>query len=181
MSKKIGKMQSRNILIFTSIAILLILIITCFIIQKKYNFFNNTKYISTNKRKNYIINNVDETLLTNYISKKQNTLIIFWASWCSTCVEEADELNKFITNNPNLPIIIVSHDRELSDLENYLTTKNYKWFVIFDTDKTIRENIDKESKWIPSLYLLDKDLNIISSSTNSMTEEELLNFYNLKE
>ncbi len=174
------KNTTRKIFLILFLIIFFVIAIISFIYLKKtHNFFDNPKYIATSKRKDYIIANVDDTLLKKYVSKKDNTLIIFWASWCSTCIEESEQLNNFMINNPNIPIIIVSHDKNISDLQNYLSINNYNWFVILDTEKSIRESIDNGSKGIPATYLLDNNLNILSKTTDTMTEEEFFNFYNL--
>lgn len=173
--------------IFLIIFILLfIIIILAFGIYLCKSYLNNNKnkymingYVPTSNRNTYILQNVDDSLINNYISKHDNTLIVFWASWCQACVEEANELNNFINNNPNITVIVVSFDKNITDLENYLKNNNYNWFVIFDTERKIRKSLDNDIKGIPATYLINNTLNVISKEITSMDEDGLLKFYNL--
>lgn len=141
------------------------------------NIFNKSDYIFSKDRQSYIIQNADENFLNNYYGN-ENTMVVFSASWCKYCVEEQNDLNNFIKNNPDKKVIIVSHDKTYEDLEKYLKTNNFNWFIIFDKDKTIREHIDSGSKGIPSSYLLNKKGKIIGFTKGVMTESEFLQFYN---
>lgn len=175
----------KDLVIFTLILIFFILI-PIFLYFFKNNdktitipLEQNTKlkYVYLKDRESYIIQNVDDNFLNEYYNN-ENTMVVFTASWCKYCVEEQNELNNFIINNPDKKIVIVSHDKTYEDLENYLKTNNFNWFVIFDKDKTIRQHIDPGSNGIPSTYLLNKNGNIIGFSIGKKNEIEFLQFYN---
>lgn len=159
-------------LIFITIAISAISLF--FIYHKRTNAI---EYTRAKYRTSYIIHDASESYLTNYLSKKQNTLVIFFATWCPTCREESDSINSFISNNADIPVIVVSHDKNLDDLNNYFTENSYNWFAIFDSQKTIRENLDPGSSGIPCAYLLDSEGNILDYRKDEFTEEMLLDFY----
>lgn len=169
------------------IFIVLILVIILFLCLKNNlsvntdsdNLYNTAspEYVYLTNRESYIIHNVSNNFLDDYYGNEK-TMIIFSASWCKYCVEEQEQLNSFITNNPDKKIIIVSHDKSYEELENYLKINNFNWFVIYDKDKTIRNHIDPGSSGIPSSYLLDKDGEIIGYSKGKKTESEFLKFYN---
>lgn len=162
--------------LFLTIFIFVVLVpilLYCF----KDNLFNKSDYIFLKDRENYIIQNVDNNFLDNYYGN-ENTMVIFSASWCKYCVAEQNELNNFIQNNPDKKVIIVSHDKTYEDLDNYLKTNNFNWFVIFDKDKTIRQHIDPDVNGIPCAYLLNKNGKIIGFAKGEMTESEFLQFYN---
>ena len=57
-------------------------------------------------------------------------------------------MNEYIKSNPYKSIIIVSHDDTKDDVKKYLEENGYNWFVILDSEKTIRESIDPGSKGI---------------------------------
>jgi len=143
----------------------------------KDNLENNSNYVYLQDRKSYIIRTVSEKFLENYYGNEK-TMIVFSASWCKYCVEEQNDLNNFIVNNPETKVIIVSHDDSYESLENYLKTNNFNWFVIFDKEKTIRQHIDPNVNGIPCEYLLDKSGKIIGFSKGAKTEEEFVQFYN---
>ena len=141
------------------------------------NNYNEPEYIYASKRTEKTIVLADDTYLDNHLSKAKNTLVIFFATWCPDCTNEADSLNNFISNNKDIPVIIVSHDKEYEKLDKYLNDNGYNWFVILDSKKTIREHIDPGSKGIPSAYLLNSNNEIISYSDKTLTENEFLEFY----
>lgn len=180
-------LTKKHIKIIFILLILIIFLFFCFYffilnITNKKEIKIKDEYIYSIKRDNYIIKNVDEALINifaNYIPKEKNTLIVFFATWCQACVEESEELNKFITNNPNIPVIVVSFDKKVTDLENYLLKNKYNWFTFFDPTREIRKLYDIDTKGIPATYLVNNNFNVISKKISSMTEEELLNFYNL--
>lgn len=168
-------MKKKIIVIFS--IVIIIAICTFILICLKTNLFRNIKDNTTLKhRKNYII--CKDINLSNYINKKDKTLVIFWATWCSYCLEEAEALNEYIKYNPYKSIIIVSHDYNKDDIKNYLEEKGYNWFVILDPQKTIRENLDPDSKGIPSCYLLNQEGKIINYHKGKFTTEEFKNFFN---
>lgn len=163
------------IIILITLLSTILLLLYRFIEKKSYG-----NYIPINDRESFIIHDVNENLLQDYIYQR-NSVIVFWASWCHYCVEEAEELNNFIISNPKIPVIIVSHDTERNEVEEFLTQNNYNWFVIFDKEKTIRENLDPNSSGIPSTYILNRNFEIINFYKGPLSEKEFLDLYNQKE
>lgn len=138
------------------------------------------KYLNlkSKNRNEYIINNVDETLLTNYIEKGKYTMVSFWASWCSNCQKESEALNSFMINNKDINFIVVSHDNSVDELNSYFQSyENYNWFIIYDNKKTIRASIDKDANTIPRTYLLDGNGNVVDFIKGIATEEKLKELY----
>ncbi len=164
----------KNVLI-----ILICLIIVSTLLSIGYYFFifddNPIKY---KNRKNYILYEADESLIENYISKKENTLVIVMASWCSHCNNEAEELNKIMIDNPDYNIIVVSHDYETSEIEDFLNKHNYNWFVIHDSQRIIRKSLDPEADTVPCAYLVDTKGNLLSSTRGELNYNEIYNLYN---
>lgn len=172
-------MKNKKIYIFITISILLLLtliLVIGFIIYNNYLQKDKNEYIKTSKRDSYIIKKFDESYLLKYL-QKENNLIVFFASDCHYCVEEAPGLNEFIKQNPNIPVIMVSHDKDESALQKYLTDNNYNWFVILDPEKKIRSHIDPDATGIPSNYLIDENYNILNYFKGPLKPEELKYFY----
>lgn len=164
-------------LIIISIIFILIVIGVFTILYVKTDIFKRNKDITMAKnRKSYVIS--EDKNLSNFTNKDDKTIIVFWATWCSYCVDEADALNEYISSNPYKSIIIVSHDNNKDDLKNYLEENGYNWFVILDSEKTIRENLEPGSTGIPSSYLLDKDGKIINFHKGKLTTDEFKSFSN---
>lgn len=170
-------MKRKNIVIFISIIFIVLIVLTLVFIYFKTDLIKKNIDLTTAKsRKNYII--TDDKNLSNYINKDEKTLVIFWATWCSFCLEESNELNEYIKSNPYKSIIVVSHDDNKDDVVNYLEENGYNWFVILDPEKTIRENIDPGSSGIPSSYLLNSDMNILNFHKGKLSIDQFVSFYN---
>lgn len=170
-------MKRKNIVIFISIIFIVLIVLTLVFIYFKTDLIKKNIDLTTAKsRKNYII--TDDKNLSNYINKDEKTLVIFWATWCSYCLEESNELNEYIKSNPYKSIIVVSHDDNKDDVINYLEENGYNWFVILDPEKTIRENIDPGSSGIPSSYLLNSDMNILNFHKGKLSIDQFVSFYN---
>lgn len=170
-------MKRKNIVIFISIIFIVLIVLTLLFIYFKTDLIKKNIDLTTAKsRKNYII--TDDKNLSNYINKDEKTLVIFWATWCSFCLEESNELNEYIKSNPYKSIIVVSHDDNKDDVVNYLEENGYNWFVILDPEKTIRENIDPGSSGIPSSYLLNSDMNILNFHKGKLSIDQFVSFYN---
>ena len=167
----------KKILIIISTIFILIGIGIFTILYFKTDIFKINKDITIAKnRKSYVIS--EDKNLSNFTNKDDKTLIVFWATWCSYCVDEAEALNEYISSNPYKSIIIISHDNNKDDLKNYLEENRYNWFVILDSEKTIRENLESSSTGIPSSYLLDKDGKIINFHKGKLTTDEFTSFFN---
>ena len=168
-------MKKRLIIISTIFILIVIAIFTILYFKTDILKINKDITIAKN-RKSYVIS--EDKNLSNFTNKEDKTLIVFWATWCSYCVDEAQALNEYISFNPYKSIIIVSHDNNKDDLKNYLEENGYNWFVIVDSEKTIRENLEPGSTGIPSSYLLDKDGKIINFHKGKLTTNEFASFFN---
>lgn len=169
------------ILIAITILLLTFSIALIFFKNKIIYLFSNSNYIpaATGVRKDsYVIEIPDVNLLSKYQDEGQDMLVICMASWCHFCQEEAEDLNKFINNNPTKKIIVVSHDETKDDIESFLINHNYNWFVIFDPDTLIRTSLDSESTGIPAAYLLDSNSNILNSHVGKLDYDGIKDLYN---
>ncbi|CCZ56207.1 redoxin domain protein [Clostridium sp. CAG:1219] len=174
-----AKEMSKIRLILILIVVGSILIASLYLVYTIY-MKTSGKYLNlkSKNRNEYIINNVDETLLTNYIEKGKYTMVSFWASWCSNCQKESEALNSFMINNKDINFIVVSHDNSVDELNSYLQShENYNWFIIYDNKKTIRASIDKDANTIPRTYLLDGNGNVVDFIKGIATEEKLKELY----
>lgn len=174
-----AKEMSKIRLILILIVVGSILIASLYLVYTIY-MKTSGKYLNlkSKNRNEYIINNVDETLLTNYIEKGKYTMVSFWASWCSNCQKESEALNSFMINNKDINFVVVSHDNSVDELNSYFQSyENYNWFIIYDNKKTIRASIDKDANTIPRTYLLDGNGNVVDFIKGIATEEKLKELY----
>ncbi len=174
--REIKKIRNILIIILIISSLLIVLSIVYAIYENITGPYANLK---AKNRQELIIRNVDETLLTNYLEKDKYTFVIFWASWCSHCQNEASTLNKFMLGNKDVNFIVVSHDTSIDTLTKYFETHaNYNWFVILDSNKSIRNYVDSSAASVPRAYLLDSTGNVVDKIVGEATYDELLNLYN---
>ena len=174
-----AKEMSKIRLILILIVVGSILIASLYLVYTIY-MKTSGKYLNlkSKNRNEYIINNVDETLLTNYIENGKYTMVSFWASWCSNCQNESEAVNSFMIDNKDINFVVVSHDNSVDELNSYLQShENYNWFIIYDNKKTIRASIDKDANTIPRTYLLDGNGNVVDFIKGIATEEKLKELY----
>lgn len=178
MKKKIILIAIISIILISLVFILLFMILNKEDSEISTKSDVNYKYIETSKRKTYYIYDIDDTLLQKYVNRNELTMIVVLAAWCEVCRSEGNDLNTFIQENPSARVIIVSHDKNKEDLQFFLSSNNYNWFVIFDTERTIRQSLYSEANSIPYCFILDKDQKVVDIKKGKMTLDEFREIYN---
>ncbi len=120
-----------------------------------------------------------------YDLKSEYTLLLFSNPGCSTCGEviaqltRSNELNKALSlNHPGrtmLTILTIYPDDDLEEWLAYLDKMPANW--IHGYDKGLRITYEKlyDIKAIPTIYLLDKDKNVVLKDTSIEAVESFFN------
>lgn len=113
-------------------------------------------------------NNSNKVKLSKIVSNYK--LVIFWSRWCPHCTEMLPELNKIYQNykDKGFETIAVSIDNEVKDWKSFIEENKLNWINMLEPDdgkSTILSKYYVEET--PMLFLLDKDLNIISRPSNA--------------
>ncbi len=181
-------MLNKFIKFFSYFTIIISIILIVFLISYKiYSVLpkdetkedSTSPYIPIAKRESSIIVDVDDSLLSKYYTEDK-ILVIFWASWCSNCQSETDTITRFIQENNDATVIIVSHDNDKSDLEEYVNNNNLNWYIIYDRLRSIRNSIDPDSTFIPNTYVLDRTGAILNHHVGLLEYDDLVKLYNLE-
>lgn len=106
-------------------------------------------------------NIVFENKNTLYDIQSEQTLVVFWASWCPHCMEEMPKVNAWAKENPNTKVVAISLDdittefeKAIKGLPNLLHhTDLKKWNGAAVTDYFVYGT--------PTFILIDKDKKII--------------------
>jgi len=101
-----------------------------------------------------------------YELESEQTLVVFWASWCPHCMEEMPKLQEWAKNNPDTFVLAVSLDEDSAAIQesirNFPDMLHYcdlqKW-----NGKTVTDYFVVAT---PSLFLLDKEQKIIEKFSN---------------
>ena len=103
---------------------------------------------------------------TLYDIQSEQTLVVFWASWCPRCAEELPKVNTWAKENPNTKVVAISLDEDQTAYENAI--KEYP-NLIHNTDlkkwggKVVN---DYYIYGTPTLVLLDKDKKIMGKNAS---------------
>ncbi len=95
--------------------------------------------------------------------KKENTLVVFWASSCPHCTRFLQQLKKIYNKNINdLEIITISIDTSRTEYLSYINKNNYKWINVCDFIGWDSKPAHDYSVYAtPTMYLLNKNKMII--------------------
>jgi thiol-disulfide isomerase/thioredoxin len=94
-----------------------------------------------------------------------NIVLVFWASWCPHCMNEAlPELKKLYDENKGkFQVVAVSVDENIRNVENVVLERSFKWITIAEGkgwDGAIPTEYGITGT--PTFFVLDKDKRIIS-------------------
>ena len=113
--------------------------------------------------------NEEENLLSDNL-KGRNTLINFFASWCTPCKAEHHLFFKIKKEIPRLFIIGFSHKDDLDDSKKYLEEEGNPYsFVGVDRDGKI--GFDFGVFGLPETFIINKDGEIIYKHIGPLTKK----------
>ena len=95
----------------------------------------------------------------------RNVVLVFWASWCPDCRAEVPQLKALQAqaNPEEVAFVSVSFDRTLEALRTYIDENYLPGVQLFDPAGKKESKVAESYgvKWIPSLYLLDKNGKVV--------------------
>jgi thiol-disulfide isomerase/thioredoxin len=115
--------------------------------------------------------------LSDYIGKKNYTIIDFWASWCGPCIAEIPNLKKVYDNNEDVEIISISLDNTKKAWQRGLSRIDAPWIHLCDFQGSRSSLTESYSiKGIPFVLLLDKEgvvlnVNLRGQALNDFLEQ----------
>ena len=95
----------------------------------------------------------------------RKVVLVFWASWCPDCRAELPELQALhaAADPEQVAFVSVSFDRTLEALQRYARENSLPGVQLYDPAGMRESAIGKayHVKWIPSLYVLDAQGNVL--------------------
>lgn len=114
-----------------------------------------------------------DTIKNLYDIKAEQTLVVFWASWCPHCMEELPKLNEWAIKNLNTQVIAISLDEDKtaykSAIANFGNLSHYCDFKKWDTKAVA----DYYVYGTPTFFVLDKDKKIVGKYADFKDIEKL--------
>ena len=123
---------------------------------EKIQIIKDNYYIGSLK----LTNDKDKTL---HIKDKEASYYIlnFWASWCAPCIKEMKSLNALQKKDPDIRVITISQDKDLSSAINFFKKNNYK-----KLEKYYDKNKDTLSTFsirgIPTTFIANKNFEVFA-------------------
>lgn len=107
-----------------------------------------------------IDNNVAQKQKVDNIMANNNTIVIFWATWCSHCKEILPQI-KTMVEGSSVNVIAIALDENTTDWQNFI--KDYpNWQHIQAKEKWKNSNVENYGVYkTPTVYILDKNRKII--------------------
>lgn len=103
---------------------------------------------------------------TIYDIQSNQTLVVFWASWCPHCMEELPKVNTWAKENPNTKVVAISLDDDQAAYEE--TIKQFP-NLIHNSDLKKWKGKAVNDYFVygtPTFILLDKDKKIVGKFTS---------------
>lgn len=114
--------------------------------------------------------------LKDFVKEGEITYITFWATWCSPCKKELDNLVDLYPEwkeNYKVNIIAVSVDdaRTMSKVKGTVDAKGWEYTVLCDPNQIAYQALNFQS--VPQAFLLDKNGKIAASHTGYKDGDEV--------
>lgn len=91
----------------------------------------------------------------------------FWASWCPDCRKDTPMLKELYAKyGQNIKFVSVSFDDDKAKWTNYIEANGMDWLNLSELKKWKQTEISKQYniQWIPAMYLIDRQGQIILST-----------------
>lgn len=123
-----------------------------------------------NQAPNIIFNTPSQDVKDLYSINANQTLVVFWASWCPFCTSDLPKVNEWAKHNPDIKVVGISLD---DDKEAYQEAISSLQHLVHSSDFEKWESKPVNDYYIyatPTYILLDKDKKIIGkySSLDSL-------------
>ena len=74
-------------------------------------------------------------------SAKTKTLINFWASWCTSCIQEIPELEALKKENPKVEFLAINAGDSPSKIKKFLKKTKFSYTVLMDKSKAFSKGL----------------------------------------
>lgn len=91
--------------------------------------------------------------------KGKRTLINFWASWCTSCIQEIPILEELKNKNPEVSFIAINAGDSKKKIKKFLKKTGFSYTVLMDKSKKVSKELGILS--LPQTIVIDEAGNII--------------------
>ena len=104
-------------------------------------------------------------------------IVNYWATWCSTCIQELPELIDFHDNNKNHDAVVVGINFESIDasrLKQFVRDRSIPYPVL--STEPVRSTPLGSVPALPTTYIIDPQGNVVAGEIGIVTRENLENY-----
>ena len=92
--------------------------------------------------------------------KNKKVLINFWASWCTSCINELQELEALkVKYNKNYTFVAINAGEKKNKIKKFINKFNFSYEILSDPNRSYSKDLGVES--LPRTIVLDKGGKII--------------------
>ncbi|GAB1448249.1 hypothetical protein MASR2M44_12570 [Bacteroidota bacterium] len=122
--------------------------------------------------------------MSDYSKAKKIIIISFWATWCSPCKKELNNINELYEEwktKYNLELVAVCTDnaRNVSKVKPYVDGQGWDYDIIMDVNQDFQRAMNIVQ--IPHTLLLDQNGNIVYSHSGYVEGDEFMLEEKIKE
>ena len=89
----------------------------------------------------------------------KKTLINFWASWCTSCIQEIPILEELKRKNPNVTFIAINAGDSQKKIKKFLKKTGFSYTILMDKSKKVSKEMGILS--LPQTIVVDENGTII--------------------
>jgi len=115
--------------------------------------------IAAKEIKNFKLPEYDSQNYYEISKSKKKVVLNFWATWCTSCIKELDELEALKKKYPNYEYIALNAGDNKKKIKRFLKKHPWSYKVIMDKDKSVAKGLGVLS--LPQTWVIDEKGNII--------------------
>ncbi len=93
------------------------------------------------------------------VAGEKATLLVFWATWCPSCVEEVPTLNEWVDKYPSLQILSINVEEPIDRVRDFSEKFQLRYPVLLDEEAAVTQEYGLIG--IPATLLLAKGGKVI--------------------
>ncbi len=101
----------------------------------------------------------EKTTYSYQLPHKKKVLINFWATWCTSCIQEIPILEKLKKQNPDVEFLAVNAGDSPRKIKKFLKKHGFSYKVLMDRNKEFSKGLGILS--LPQTLVVDKDGKVI--------------------
>ena len=91
--------------------------------------------------------------------RTRKVLINFWATWCTSCIQEIPILEALKKKNPSVDFIAINAGDSAKKINKFIKRYGFNYKMLMDKDKSISKSLGILS--LPQTLVIDKDGTIL--------------------